>query len=181
MLHLATICCLNLTSQADSVPTASIPHTFPNFVISFSLHHSSFPTVIPLFLFFQFILNSVGDATPPHFFVFLPPLPRWQLSLRTGKILHLWQLCFFLVLQPLFGSHRRTCHSEMSHRKSKLSYSPSCSLPPLFFLFSDLVSVSKQMLLSPFCAAVSSRLKQMLKKRCCSLWLLFSFIIVVFL
>lgn len=107
MLHLATICCLNLKSQADSVPTASIPHTFPNFVISFSLHHSSFPTVIPLVLFFQFILNSVGDATPPHFFVFLPPLPRWQLSLRTAQILHLWQLCFFwfcsLCLGPTEG------------------------------------------------------------------------------
>lgn len=87
--------------------TNSIHSThFPQ-LCHFILHHPSFPTVIPLFLFFQFILNSVGDATPPHFFVFLPPLPRWQLSLRTAKILHLWQLCFFwfcsLCLGPTEG------------------------------------------------------------------------------
>lgn len=155
MLHLANNCCLDLTSQADSIPFQRRSPT-----LSFYSPFTTLPS-LQSSLFLVFLIYSEKcwwcNSTPP------PPLPCWQLSLRIAKILYLWQLCFLwffsLWLGPTEGS------AMMSHRKSKLSYSLSCTLPPPFFLFSDLMSFSvcKQMLISPFCAAFSSLLKWMLK------------------
>lgn len=63
---------------------------------------------------------------------FLPPLlPRWQLSLRIAKILHLWQLCFFMALQPLIRFHRRIYCDESQKERAELFFVlyllPSCS------------------------------------------------------
>lgn len=107
---------------------------FPRFVIFFTLHHSSFPTVIPVSCFYKFILNSVSDASPFHFPFFLPlSLPRWQLSL---KILHLWQECFFWFCSFWLGPTERSaiqCDAPQKEQAELVLYFTSSLLPLLRF------------------------------------------------
>lgn len=116
--------CLSITSQGDSLSTTSIPKSFPNFGILFTLHHSLLapappscstlpspqpsPSLVFLLYYRQISPGLVMQLHPTSLF-FFHPLPRWQLSLSIAAVLHLRQLCLFWFLQPLLGSHSRIC------------------------------------------------------------------------
>lgn len=146
------IWCLSVLFQADSLPTTSIAKTFPNFVILFTLHHSLLAPAPPssstvpspqpsLFLVFLLYYRQMspgfGDATPPH----LPFFPSSSSSLTVVT-----QYCYSTspataVLILVFAGFDWVPQQDlpanvMSHTKSTLSYSSSCTLPPPFSVFS---------------------------------------------
>lgn len=136
MLHLANICYLDLTSQDDSLPTASIPGTFDNFVILFTLHHSPSP-LSSLFLVFLIYSKLCWWCNST-------PLPLFSSS-SSSSLTAVTQDCentspvttvLSLVLQPLIWSHRRICHDESQKEQAELFfvlYFTSSLLPLLRF------------------------------------------------
>lgn len=140
------IWCLSATSRDDSLSTTSIPKTFPNFVILFTLHHSLLapplflPHSHPCFSSFSFITDRCprvwwcNSSPPPLFFPSSSSLTVvTQYCCRTSPataVLIVVLAAFDWVPQQVLPA------SMMSHRKSTLSYSSSCTLPPPFSVFS---------------------------------------------
>lgn len=147
------IWCLSVSSQADSLPTTSIPKTFPNFVILFTLHHSllapappsssALPSPQPsLFLVFLLYYRQMS----PGLVMQLHPTSHFFPSSSSSSLTVVTQHCYstspatavLILVFAAFGwvPQQNLPATVMSHRKSMMSYSSSRTLPPPFSVFS---------------------------------------------